>query len=74
MEMAEIKVRLAERITLDSVDEARKITGAKVKEAASLMKAAKSDITGGLTSDAILNAPKQLFDQLADLYGRSCGN
>ena len=59
---------LAELITLDSVDEARKITGAKVKEAASLMKAAKSDVTGGFTSDAILNAPDQLFDQLAAVY------
>ena len=67
-EMAEIKVKLAELITLDSVDEVMKVTGAKVKEAASLMKSDKSDVTGSFTSDAILNAPDQLFDQLAAVY------
>ena len=67
-EMDKIKVKLAELITVDSVDEVMKVTGAKVKEAASLMKSAKSDVTGGFTSDAILNAPDQLFDQLAAIY------
>ena len=67
-EMMEIKAKLAEMISIGSVDEIMKITGEKVKEAAGLMKAGKADVTGGFTSDAILNAPELFFDQLASVY------
>ena len=32
------------------------------------MKSGKSDVTGGFTSDAILNAPDDMFEQLASIY------
>ena len=48
--------------------EVDKITGAIVKEAACKMKAGKGDVSNGYTSDAILNAPDILFDQLSLVY------
>ena len=39
-----------------------------MKEAACLLKPKKSDISGGFTSDALLNAPDILFDQLATVF------
>ena len=45
-----------------------KITGTKVKEAACQMKPKKGDISGGFTSDAILNAPDILFELLATVF------
>ena len=48
--------------------EVDKITGSIVKEAACKMKAAKGDVSNGYTSDAILNAPDILFDQLSLVY------
>jgi hypothetical protein len=63
-EMTDIKVHLAELIRMDSVNEVMKISGDKVKEAAGLMKASKSDVTDGFTSDAILNATDLFFNHL----------
>ena len=60
-QMNDIKVKVAELISVDSVQEVMKITGAKVKEAAGMMRSVKSDVTGGFTSDAILNAPDLFF-------------
>ena len=51
-----------------SANEVYKITGEKVKEAAILMKSGKTDVSGGYTTDAILNAPDLLYDQLASVY------
>ena len=45
--------------------EVMRITGEKVKEAAGLMKCGKADVTGGFSSDAILNGPDILFERLA---------
>ena len=63
-----IKAKLAEMIGVGCCEEVNKITGSVVKEAASLMKSGKSDVSGGFTSDAILNAPDLMFDQLASVY------
>ena len=51
-----------------SVVEIAKVTGRKVKEAACLLKPRKSDVSGSFTSDAILNAPDIMFDQLATVF------
>ena len=67
-EMDQIKARLAQVIGASSLLEANKVTGSVVKEAARLMKAGKSDVSGGFTSDAILNAPDLMFDNLASVY------
>ena len=45
-----------------------KITGDKVKEAVHLMKAGKSDLSGGFTSDSLINAPVEVFNMLALVY------
>ena len=52
----------------NSVDEANKVTGEAVKEAACRMKPNKSDVSGSYTSNAILNAPDVFFDHLAKVY------
>ena len=67
-EMKDIKSKIATLIKSDSVHEVRKVTGMKVKEAVCLMKDAKSDISGGFTSDALKNAPDQLFEMIACIY------
>ena len=59
------------KLKIDSEDtgsEVTKITGKAVKEAACKLKPGKSDVTEGYTSDAILNAPDILFNQLAKVY------
>ena len=70
-EMEEIKGRVSEMIRADSMEEVNKVTSAVVKEAASLLKAGKTDVSEGFTSDAILNGPDLMYDQLASVY-RSC--
>ena len=55
-----------------SMIEVAKITGEKVKEAAGLMKSGKADVTGGYSSDAILNGPDILFDKLAAVFRSWC--
>ena len=55
-----------------SLSEVIKITGAKVKEAAASMKTGKADVSGGFNSDAILNGPDSLFDNLALVYRSWC--
>jgi hypothetical protein len=52
-------------IGASSLEEANKVTGSVVKEAAKLMKAGKSDVSGGFASDVILDAPDLMFDHLA---------
>ena len=49
-------------------EDANLITGKAVKEAATRMKAKKSDVSGSYTSDASLNAPDIFFDHLALVY------
>ena len=62
---SEIKELIARE---DSVEEALKVTGSVVKEAACKLKPGKGDVSEGYTSDAILNAPDILFDKLASVY------
>ena len=50
------------------MEEVAKVTGAVVKEAAGLMKSGKSDVSEGFTSDAMLNAPDLMYEQLASVY------
>ena len=52
----------------ESIREASKITCQAVKKAASLLKPKKSDVSGGFTSDAILNSPDILFVHLAAVF------
>ena len=52
----------------ESLLEVCKITGEIVKQAACKMKPGKGDVSGGYSSDAILNAPDIFFDQLAMVY------
>ena len=52
----------------DSVFEVKKITGIKVKEAVGLLKPRKGDVSGGFTSEALLNAPDMLYDHLALVF------
>ena len=63
---------LLERVTREihqsSVQEVSKVSGSKVKEAACLLKPRKGDVSGGFTSDALLNAPDIMFDQLATVF------
>ena len=67
-EMAVLLEKVERLITPNSVMEVNKITASKVKEAACLMKPSKADISGGFTSDALLNAPDILFDQIATVF------
>ena len=48
--MEQIKARMAKLIGASSLEEANKITGSVVQEAANLMKAGKSDVSGCFTA------------------------
>ena len=67
-EMAQLLTRVEGLINQNSVQEVAKITGSRVKEAACLMKPKKGDVSGGFTSDALLNAPDIMFDQIATVF------
>ena len=67
-EMTDLKSKVAQLIQSSSLAEVNKISGVKVKEAVGKMKPLKGDVSGGFTSDALLNAPDILFDQLAGIF------
>ena len=67
-EMVELMESVQSMIKASSMEEVKKVTGAKVKEAVSKMRPLKADVSGGFTSDALLNAPDILFDNLAAIY------
>ena len=67
-EMAVLLDKVNSLITPNSMVEVNKITASKVKEAACLMKPNKGDVSGGFTSDALLNGPDILFDHLATVF------
>ena len=48
--------------------EVGKLTGQAVKKAAALLEQQKTDVSGGFTSDALLNAPDILFQYLASIF------
>ena len=67
-EMSTLLEKVNRLVNHTSVQEVSKVTGSKVKEAACLLKAKKGDVSGGFTSDALLNAPDIMFDQLATVF------
>ena len=66
--MEELKSKIKDMITPESVNEANKVTSDIVKIVVKTMKARKSDISGGFTSDALLNAPDDMFEHLATIF------
>ena len=66
--MDQLREQLNNLICQQSIGEVAKLTGQAVKEAAGLLKPKKTDISGGFTSDALLNAPDILFDHLASIF------
>ena len=67
-EMSDLLVRVSGLIQGDSAAEVDKVTGSKVKEAVGLLKPRKGDVSGGFSSDALINAPDLLFDQVAQIF------
>ena len=67
-----VKEKLRDLINQDSIQDIMRITGESVKEAAGLMKAGKVDISEGYSSDAILQGPDLLFEQLAAVFRSWC--
>ena len=67
-DMAKLREHVQSLVGPQSMDEVSRLTGEAVKRAATLLKPRKSDISGGFTSDALLNAPDILFHQLASVY------
>ena len=67
-EMGDLKEKVKALIGDSSVSEVDKITGKVVKVAALDMKPDKGDVTGGFSSNAILNAPDILFDHMAEIF------
>ena len=67
--MTSIKQRVANLVQSESsISKVNKMTGSVVKKAACKMKPCKMDAFGGCSSDAILQAPNSLFDNLALVY------
>ena len=66
--MTEIKEKLKHMIDEESLGEVDRITGSVVKQAACQMKPNKGDVSGGYTSDTLLNAPDQLFEHLSLVF------
>ena len=66
--MEELKAKVMGMITPESVAEANKVTSDVIKKVVKSMKSRKSDISGGFTSDALLNAPEEIFDHLATVF------
>ena len=60
--------KIEKLITPHSVHQVDIVTGSIVKEAVCSMKSRKSDVSGCYTSDALLNAPDVLFEQLAIIF------
>ena len=67
-EMKALHEKVQKLITPGSVHQVAMVTGTVVKEAVCSMKPRKSDVSGCYTSDALLNAPDILFEQLALIF------
>ena len=67
-EMSDLMIKVSSLIGNESVEEVRRVNGAKVKEAVSHLKPQKSDFSGGFTSDGLLYAPDILYDYLASIF------
>ena len=66
--MEDLKSRIKDMITTEAIHDVNKVTSEVVKKVVLSMKARKSDISGGYTSDALLNAPDIMFEQLATIF------
>ena len=66
--MAEIKATVEQLIDDKSAREVSKVTPEIVKQACSMMKSGKNDVTDAYSSDALLNAPDYLFHLLASVF------
>ena len=67
-----IKEKLGEMINKDYMHEVLKISWESVKAAAGKMKAGKADVSEGFSSDAILNGPDILFENLSTIVRSWC--
>ena len=67
-EMQLLHDQVQKLITPESVHEVCKVTGSVVKEAVCSMKPRKTDVSACFTTDALLNAPDILFEQLAVIF------
>lgn len=63
-----MKSRIKDMITPESIHDVNRVTSDVIKKVVLSMKARKSDITGGYTSDALLNAPDNMFEHLATIF------
>ena len=66
--MDQLREQIQTLISEQSMSEVGKLTGQGVKKAAALLKPRKTDVSGGFTSDALLNAPDILFEYLASIF------
>ena len=67
-EMTILHDKVDKLITAESVQHVARVTGDIVKKAVCSMKPRKSDVSGCYTTDALLNAPDILFEQLAVVF------
>ena len=67
-EMKALHDKVDKLITADSVQLVARVTGSIVKEAVCSMRPRKSDVSSCYTTDALLNAPDILFEQLAVIF------
>jgi hypothetical protein len=68
VEMLAVRERVRANTKQEQVEEVQKVTGEVVKLAASGMKSGKADVSGSYISDAIKNAPNDLYEHLAAVY------
>ena len=69
-EMSDLMIKVSSLIGNESVEEVRRVNGAKVKEAVSHLKPQKSDFSGGFTSDGLLYAPDILRTKFIGSRGK----
>ena len=69
-EICDLMAKVTYLIQADSLGEIKRVTAERVKEAVGLLKPRKGDVSGGFTSDALINAPDILFEQLASIFQR----
>ena len=67
-EMQVLQDTVEKLVTPEAVSEVSRVTGASVKAAVCNMKPRKSDVSSCFTSDALLNAPDIMFEQLAIIF------
>ena len=66
--MEDLKSRIKNMISAESMHDVNKVKSDVVKKVVLSMKARESDITGGYTSDALLNSPDIMFEHLATIF------